>query len=545
MSTLDIEKNLEAVCAIYQAHPDVHWLEMNAEGKIPARKGWNRDWKKPGFDETVRIIKSGRAVGLVPFSLRAAVIDVDAGDPHVLAAAYPPRAFLPTKRGAHLYYDVVGDPPPNMPHRKIVIGDMEWTVDVIVGGTPDSRKYCKVHGSGLPLLARSLSDKSIYEFPLELFPEIENPTVDAEGQKVSPDKQWVEEIPRTPEGDVDLEKVEENRNRTLFAMCCFKRFPGREMYYKREIKTVDDLFKWARRWNKQFPEPLKDGEFNRTVHSAFKYLGKAPVGRKKFIKTEDEKSAEKAAREAYFLERRLIVQGYQLPCEKTKASKQVWDACLPLEGTAGEVYLREHRRVCSAGSPLPDSMRWLPSPFDAVGEQLETLCAKPPENIAGLLVCNLVGAHGRTMALFVEAIDFAGKLPPGRWQCTLGKPYGAFCPVGARGAPFVIVVEGVVSALAAVELAARDDKLNGIPVIALAVGGIDGMPAFGRVYADMLAKRTVRIWVSNSEAARIAGRALSKTLRAKGVEDAMVDFRRSIPEVENSDCADLLLQTLN
>lgn len=133
-------------------------------------------------------------------------------------------------------------------------------------------------GGGLPLLANALLDKEKYDFPARLFPE--EVLFDREGHRVPAEKKWWIETPRTLDGSIDLGKVVENRNNTLFAMCCHKDSIGRAMYKRGDIQTVDDLIALVLWWRSQLPMP-KEGEEEisreeaiRIARSAFRYLSK-------------------------------------------------------------------------------------------------------------------------------------------------------------------------------------------------------------------------------------------------------------------------------
>ena len=78
-------------------------LSAKADGKRPAWEGW------PERRPPLRLVEEHAAaglVGIIPASVRAVVVDVDAGPREtVTAATGEPWAVLGTRRGVHLWYD--------------------------------------------------------------------------------------------------------------------------------------------------------------------------------------------------------------------------------------------------------------------------------------------------------------------------------------------------------------------------------------------------------------------------------------------------------
>lgn len=73
-------------------------------GKRPAWTAWNK--RRPGVDTCLAHLAAGGQLGLIPFSLGFAVLDVDGGDPAALARMHPPalRYRSWSGRDGHFWY---------------------------------------------------------------------------------------------------------------------------------------------------------------------------------------------------------------------------------------------------------------------------------------------------------------------------------------------------------------------------------------------------------------------------------------------------------
>ena len=101
-------------------------------------------------------------VGIIPWSLRATGLDVDAGDPSDLFAEYKPWALLPTRRkgGRHAYFDD-GEPRPNS----------TWAARGCSGDVRGGSGYLILHDDGPEILVDALERRVEGErpWPQDLF----------------------------------------------------------------------------------------------------------------------------------------------------------------------------------------------------------------------------------------------------------------------------------------------------------------------------------------------------------------------------------------
>ena len=128
--------------------------------KRPYWQGRHYGWRnrQPSLD--VLTAHDG-VFGIVPWSIRSTVLDVDFGDPRQLRLFAPPYVELPTTRGWHEYYD--DDKP-----RK----NRDWNGP---GGTRGQVRgangYVVLHGDGPARLLEVLEDhrRARYPYPADLF----------------------------------------------------------------------------------------------------------------------------------------------------------------------------------------------------------------------------------------------------------------------------------------------------------------------------------------------------------------------------------------
>lgn len=206
---------------------------------------------------------------------------------------------------------------------------------------------------------------------------------------------------------------------------------------------------------------------------------------------------------------------------------EIWKAAHDIEGTPAAVYLRSRRRVWPEGIPLPPSCRWLrrESTRDLHGVWI-------PDTAAGAVVFLYQARPGEAAAVSMEAITANGERAihaGNRWRRTFGKAGGACCAVGAPGGSPVVVVEGEVSALAAVWLAEPGAQV-------LAAGSTSGM----RNLFSVLARggRPVEVWNDNDEPGRKAAFRLAHAYRRAGFPAAVKTNRTT--DASGSDAADAL-----
>ena len=127
-----------------------------AEGKRPAWRGWNQ--RRPPLQLIDEHASTGR-LGIIPASVRAVVVDVDAGTPEtVTAATGAPWAVTGTRRGVHLWYDATAAPVSRAP----------WSMGSTSGDLIGTG-YVKLHGDGLEVLAAAIEHRVPAPLQLDLF----------------------------------------------------------------------------------------------------------------------------------------------------------------------------------------------------------------------------------------------------------------------------------------------------------------------------------------------------------------------------------------
>ena len=126
--------------------------------KRPYWSGWQR--RRPAVDVAAFHRAEGGLLGVIPFSLRSSVFDIDHGNPAALLAEFEPWADLPTPRGRHAYYD---DDTPR--------GNAKWTARGCSGEVRSARGYVILHGNAPERLADALDTRADRRrpFPADLF----------------------------------------------------------------------------------------------------------------------------------------------------------------------------------------------------------------------------------------------------------------------------------------------------------------------------------------------------------------------------------------
>ena len=128
------------------------------DAKRPYWAGRRYGWKhrRPSLDVLRQHVGP---LGIVPWSIRSTVLDVDAGDPRQLTLFDPPYVELPTRRGWHEYYD---DDRPR-PNR-------HWAARGCRGDVRGAAGYVVLHGDGAARLLEALddADRAARPFPAEV-----------------------------------------------------------------------------------------------------------------------------------------------------------------------------------------------------------------------------------------------------------------------------------------------------------------------------------------------------------------------------------------
>ena len=119
---------------------------LKPEGKTPAWRGYLTN-RRPSPPTMRECMVAGCGVGIVPGSIRSAVMDLDGGqDPAALwREAGEGWLRLPTLRGEHRYFDATGQ-----------VTKLPWTAFGCYGDLVEARGYVKLHRDGLQVLAEAL-----------------------------------------------------------------------------------------------------------------------------------------------------------------------------------------------------------------------------------------------------------------------------------------------------------------------------------------------------------------------------------------------------
>ena len=102
------KNNRKAIHALGEL--DAHFVLARAEDKRPIRKGWKNPDNAPSADTAIKHLESGGLVGIVPWSLGLALVDVDVGGAKAVRQLRDmlgmPLLDHPTRRegGRHLWY---------------------------------------------------------------------------------------------------------------------------------------------------------------------------------------------------------------------------------------------------------------------------------------------------------------------------------------------------------------------------------------------------------------------------------------------------------
>ena len=229
-------RSLEAVAFLHDR--GAHFVLC--DGKRAIWRGWQRRRPSLGL-----VLKHGREIGLIPYSVGASALDIDYGDIGDLIEAKPPLVTVASPRGAHAYYE---DITPR--------GNERWQAFGCQGEVRSARGYLRLYEGGAERLASAIrtTPSGTAPFPTDLF----------EVAGVEAPRRLPVEAPRvfrvqTPDDLPDLAAVRPGgRNNALFDHVRFWAYPQ---------DKGTDLDSWSARvrriaaqLNACIPEPLPDGE---------------------------------------------------------------------------------------------------------------------------------------------------------------------------------------------------------------------------------------------------------------------------------------------
>jgi len=230
---------------------------------------------------------------------------------------------------------------------------------------------------------------------------------------------------------------------------------------------------------------------------------------------------------------------------RVELANTIWHhLSVPIEYTPGAVYLRDTRRVWPQGMAFPNSVRWLSrdnAPVELTrGKQ--PLAAESGIAPAGCVVFRfncMPNAHelvkpGEIASVSLEGIDAAGKQfkrESGRARQACGVRSGSVCAVGAKGAKHIVIVEGEVTALAAVWQTEQDAQV-------LSAGSYSNFHTLTRMFPAERGKLRIEIWADNDRNSDNAAGALAYKLARRGHHASAI--KRGIDSIAGSDAADLL-----
>ena len=242
----------DAVVALGERH-GAHVILCDPD-KRPYWGGRRYSWKREHPTPDVILAHPG-PFGIVPWSIRSTVIDVDDGEPHQLRLFAPPYVELPTRRGWHEYYD--DDRPRVNGSRRQVLG---CTCDV-----RGAAGYCVLHDDGAGLLLSALDDlqRERRPFPAALFDAA--PLFTPRMRRRSVGRREVQPARRVEDAVVG------QRNETLFAS--LRRYADRAPRPRRADGGVD-VTRWhaviadrARQTNERLRQPLEGSEVGWVAYS--------------------------------------------------------------------------------------------------------------------------------------------------------------------------------------------------------------------------------------------------------------------------------------
>ena len=191
------------------------------------------------------VLKHGREIGLIPYSVGASALDIDYGDIGELIEAKPPLVTVASPRGAHAYYQ------DNTPR-----GNKHWQAFGCRGEVRSARGYLRLYEGGAERLASALrlTPSGTAPFPDDLF----------EAMGVEAPRMLPVEAPRVfrvkaPDDLPDLATMlPGGRNNALFD--CVRFWSYAQDKAPNLDAWADRVERIASQGNERFPVPLAAGE---------------------------------------------------------------------------------------------------------------------------------------------------------------------------------------------------------------------------------------------------------------------------------------------
>ena len=230
-------------------------LVLCRPNKRPLWRGWNKRRASGEVAEVHR--RECGPVGIIPWSLRATGLDVDAGDPSDLSAEYRPWALLPTRRkgGRHAYFDD-GAPRPNS----------TWAARGCSGDVRGGSGYLILHDDGPSLLVDALERRVEGErpWPQDLFELVGLAPFRVRGPVEAVCRVDTAALNRSPLIELPLEQIQVGaRHPALWDQCRFWAY--RQSKGASLVNWKARVFAYALRQNERFPRPFSQSEISDEV----------------------------------------------------------------------------------------------------------------------------------------------------------------------------------------------------------------------------------------------------------------------------------------
>ena len=217
------------------------------DGKRAIWRGWQRRRPSLGL-----VLKHGREIGLIPYSVGASALDIDYGDIGDLIEAKPPLVTVASPRGAHAYYE---DITPR--------GNERWQAFGCQGEVRSARGYLRLYEGGAERLASAIrtTPSGTAPFPADLF----------EAMGVEAPRMLPVEAPRifrvrAPDDLPILTSVRPGgRNNALFEHVRYWAYPQDKG--KNLDAWAERVERIASQFNELFPVSLAAGEVNKLAWS--------------------------------------------------------------------------------------------------------------------------------------------------------------------------------------------------------------------------------------------------------------------------------------
>ena len=230
-------------------------LVLCRPNKRPLWRGWNKRRASGEVAEVHR--RECGPVGIIPWSLRATGLDVDAGDPSDLFAEYKPWALLPTRRkgGRHAYFDD-GEPRPNS----------TWAARGCSGDVRGGSGYLILHDDGPEFLVDALERRVEGErpWPQDLFELVGLAPFRVRGPVEAVCRVDTAALNRSPLIELPLEQIQVGaRHPALWDQCRFWAY--RQSKGASLVNWKARVFAYALRQNERFPRPFSQSEISDEV----------------------------------------------------------------------------------------------------------------------------------------------------------------------------------------------------------------------------------------------------------------------------------------